>query len=69
MLRALRDHYYAAVMAAEIGYRLNAVNEEATTALRQALLTPNVRYIVDEERLYGWRPAHTSCTQILAEIA
>jgi hypothetical protein len=59
VLLSLREHYYAAVMAAEIGYPRNAVNEESTTgALGHALFTPGIRHVVVGGRLYRWRATY-----------
>lgn len=59
VLQSLREHYYAAVMAAEIGYDRNAENENAVTgALGQALFTPDIRIIQVNGQVYGWRAFH-----------
>jgi hypothetical protein len=59
VLESLREHYYAGVMAAEIGYGHNAQNENAVTgALGQALFTPGIRFVEVDGHLYRWRATH-----------
>ena len=48
VLESLRDHYYASVTAAELGYGHHSRNENsATGALGQALFTPGIRVIAN----------------------
>ena len=59
VLESLREHYYAGVTAAEIGYVHNAADEDAVTgALGQELFTKGIRFIEDNGRVYSWRAFH-----------
>jgi hypothetical protein len=59
VLDSLRDHYYAGVTAAELGYGHNSRNENSVTgALGQALFTPGVRFIEIDGHAYRWRAFH-----------
>jgi hypothetical protein len=59
VLADLRDHYYAGVVAAEIGYEHNAADEDSVTgALGQALLTPYPRFVQADNHTYAWRASH-----------
>jgi hypothetical protein len=59
VLDDLRDHYYAGVTEAEIGYEHNEADEDAVTgALGQALFTPGDRVVAVDGRFYHWRASH-----------
>ena len=56
VLESLREHYYAGVMEAEIGYEHNAADEDSVTgALGQSLLTTGIRIVEVDGQFYGWR--------------
>ena len=59
VLESLRDHYYAGVTAAELGYGHHSRNENSVTgALGQALFTPGIRFIEIDGHAYRWRAFH-----------
>jgi hypothetical protein len=59
MLEELRDHYYAGVTDAEIGYEHNARKEDSVTgALGHALLTRGIRFVQIDGQVFGWRASH-----------
>jgi hypothetical protein len=59
VLESLREHYYAAVMDAQIGYTHNAPKEDSVTgALGQALLTRGIRFVQIDGQTFGWIASH-----------
>lgn len=59
ILDTLREHYYAGVTAAEIGFEHNAADEDSVTgALGQALLTRGIRIVEIGDTRFGWRVTH-----------
>jgi hypothetical protein len=60
VLLALRDHYYAGVKQAELGFKYGAADEEALTgALGQALVIPSPRILMTTDgAVYGWTVSH-----------
>jgi hypothetical protein len=64
VLESLRDHYYAGVTAAELGYGHHSRNENSLTgALGQARFTPGVRFIEIDGRAYRWRAFHEALSR------
>jgi hypothetical protein len=59
VLADLREHYYAGVTAAEIGFAHNAADEDSVTgALGQSLLTRGIRFVEVDGQSYHWRAFH-----------
>lgn len=59
VLESLREHYYAGVMAAEIGYGHNSAKEDSVTgALGHSLLTLGIRLVQVDGHMYRWQAFH-----------
>ena len=59
VIHSIRDHYYAGITAAELGYKNNAADEDSLTgALGQSLLTPGLVQVIVNGEVFAWQAYH-----------